>query len=405
MRIIAGLTLGALLLSHTSLANADSLDASDDAAVGEMSDAGAGPDAPPGSDAAMPAFGPGSLQGGQSFTPESFLLPVDSILMTNIDPNAGTGYQGGGSIYQCPAAALNHPPPAAAMDAGSTEGGATAAADGGAGDCYVDMADNSALAALFSHPADVPPGQYNAIVVANCEHQGSFVAKLKGTVNLGGTTYYTTSGRAGQPVLSTSRSDYDYLSITYAGCSGALRLAQPVDVHAGDAITVSAFFTLADLAWVLPDNTGLGGCVDRPYHTQNVCSGLPALIAYVGASAPALRTFLITEDLTDTSASKAGGEVLLLSQGEVPFSGFLRRWYSPTAVVPSVSYDIPLRSVVSNGSSDSGAPTFSLTSYGDPAEDTTKFRARWPAFEMATHEGTMLTADGSGSVSYRAVLR
>jgi hypothetical protein len=406
MRIAAGLTLGLLAFSCPSLASADPPDAAVDAAFSGAADAAVAPDAPGGPDGSMPAWGQGSLQGGQSFTPESFLMPVDSIILSNIDPNGGSGWQGGGSLYQCPSAAVNGPTPAGSADAGPAEAGAMTAPDGGTDGCYVDMADNSALAALFSQPANVPPGSYNAIVVNNCEHQGSFVAKLKGTVNLAGTTYYTTAGRADQPILSTSRSDYDYVSITYSGCSGPLRLAQPVSVQAGDAITVSAFFTLSDLAWVLPDNTALGGCVaGRPYHTQNVCSGLPALVAYVGASAPALETFLITEDQTDTSASKAGGEVLLLSQGGMPFSGFLRRWYSPTAVVPSISYDVPLRSVAANGSSDAGVSTYTLTAYGDPAEDPTKFRAKWPAFEMATHQGTMLSADGSHSVSYRAVLR
>jgi hypothetical protein len=381
-------------------------DAGPGGSSGDAGPGGSSGDAGPGGSG--PSGSPTSVQGGQSFTPESFLLPVDSIVMTYLDPSGGSGWQGGGPLYQCASAPRSGAPPpsdgglpdADSMDAAAMPQGAAGAS------CYVDMADDTALAALFAHPASVPSGTYNAIVVNNCEHEGSFIAKLKGTVSLDGTTYYTTSAGGGRSALSTSRADYDYTSIQYSGCSGALRLAESVTVHDGDSITVSAFFTLRDVAWVLTNfSPGLGGCADGPAHANNVCSGLPELVSYVGASAPTLDTFLVTEDPSDLSAAKAGGEVLLLSQAGVPFSGFLRRFYSPTSRVPSVSYDVPLRSVAPSGSSNSGNPTYAVTAYGDPAQDPTKFRAQWPAFEMATHDGTLRTADGTNDVSYRAVRR
>jgi hypothetical protein len=372
------------------------------------SDAGTGGGADAGTGGIGPRWGPGSVQGGQSFTPESFLLPVDSIVLTYLDPSGGSGWQGGGPLYRCASAPGNSPPTSddgGSPDANSMDPAAMPQGDAGSS-CYVDMADDTALAALFSQPASVPSGTYNAIVMNNCEHEGSFVAKLKGTVTVDGTTYYTTPAGGGHSALSTSRADYDYVSIQYSGCSGALRLAESVTVHDGDSVTVSAFFTLRDIAWVLQDfSPGLGGCADGPAHANNVCSGLPTLVSYVGTSAPTLDTFLVSEDPSDLTAAKAGGEILLLSQAGLPFSGFLRRFYSPTSNVPSVSYDVPLRSVAPSGSSDAGDATYALTAYGDPAEAPTKFRAQWPAFETRTHEGTMRTANGDSSVSYRAVRR
>jgi hypothetical protein len=344
--------------------------------------------------------------GESSFTPTSFVMPIYSIMLAR-------GLTTNVPVYSCRASAA---PPAPGNDAGPS---AAIAAPGG--DCLVDMADETALANLFREPANIPPGTYDSIVVGTCESNSAFVAKLKGSVDIGGTTYYTTSG---VPVISPDPADLDYTSIHYSGCGNTVRLPAPLTVGVGDTITVSAFFTLQNLSWVLGNfSPGLGGCADAPGGGFNVCSGLPVLVGYIGAAAPVLSTYYVTEDPEDVQASKAAGQVLLLSSGGEPFSGFLRRVYSATSVDPSVSYDVPLREITKNTgeevdagtAADAGADaaasdaeevaSYDIFSIGDPAQDVTKYRVRFPRFELRDHTGTLSTANGATQVEYRVVRR
>ncbi|MET0414111.1 MAG: hypothetical protein ABW217_22565 [Polyangiaceae bacterium] len=337
--------------------------------------------------------------GEASFTPTSFVMPIYSIMLAQ-------GLSVNVPVYDC-------------VEGGSSDAGVSIA-DGGVarlpGDCLVDMANEQALANLFSEGADIPPGTYDRIVVGTCESNSAFTAWVKGSVQVGATTYYTTPGSSTTVPLSTDPADLDYVNINYSGCGNTIMLPQPLTIEEGDSITVSAFFTLEDLSWVLDNySTGLGGCSDAPASGFNVCSGLPVLVGYIGDAAPTLESYLITEDPDDVAATKAEGQVMLLSAGGEPFSGFLRRYYSETSVTPSVSYDVPLRECSKNpdeepsadaGVSDAGvASTYDVIAIGDPFQDLTKYRVRYPRFELRDHTGTLFTADGASEVEYRAVKR
>jgi len=312
-------------------------------------------------------------QRGQTFTPESFLVPVRSVVLATIDPQRGSAWSGGAPLYTC-------------------------AAD----DCYVDMADDAALGALFATPAEVPEGSYNAIVMNNCVTEGAFFAKVKGTVAYEGVTYYTAPG---ERPLSTSTSDHGYASIRYQGCSGPLMLPRPVQVKTGDALAIDAFFTLEGLSWLMAESApGMGGCAAGAT-SPTLCSGLPTLVGYVGDVAPRLETYLVTEDPLDLAGAKAGGSIILLANDDGAFAGFLRRVYSPTSLAPSAPFDVPLRSVTPSSPSDGGAASYTLTSYGEPADDPTRYAARWPAFVRGDHTGVMHLASGQRSLPYRAVRR
>ncbi|HTV25032.1 MAG TPA: hypothetical protein VMG12_40340 [Polyangiaceae bacterium] len=353
-----------------------------------------------------------AAEGEASFTPTRFVMPIYSIMLareltTNVP------------LYRCPASIGAAPPPAPGAPAPPP-----APADAGAEDCMVDMADEAALASLFSAPAAIPPGTYDSIVVGTCEGSSAFVAKLEGSVVREGTTWYTTSG---PDVVSTDPADLGSVSINYSGCGNTVKLEPPLTIEPGDSITVNAFFTLQNLAWVLGNlSPGLGGCAEAPAGSFSVCSGLPVLVGYIGAVAPTLEAFYITEDPSDLTASKAGGQVLLLSSNGEPFSGFLRRVYSHDSLSPSVSYDVPLREITKNSSTDADAggsaadaaapdaaatdagapvPTYDIFAIGDPAQDVTKYRVRYPRFELRDHTGSFYTANGASQVSYRAVRR
>ena len=340
-----------------------------------------------------------AAEGESSFTPTSFVMPIYSIMLAR-------GLTTNVPLYTCT------PSSNASGDAGSANE-----------DCLVDMADSTVLANLFSQPAAIPPGTYDSIVVMTCQSNSAFVARVKGSVELEGTTYYTTSGT---PVLSTEESDLGYASINYGGCGNTVTLPQPVTVGAGDSLTVSAFFTLQNLSWVLGNfSTGLGGCAEAPAGSFNVCSGLPVLVAYIGTAAPTLESYYITEDPNDLQAAEAAGQVMILSSGGEPFSGFLRRVYSHDSQLnPSVSYDVPLREITRNasdpadagvafdaaapdaGATDAGAPiTYDVYAIGDPFQDLTKYRVRFPRFQLGDHAGTLFTANGASQIPYRAVRR
>lgn len=349
--------------------------------------------------------------GESSFTPTSFLMPIRSILLAQA--RVGTGFDNPAPLYDCTPGQA----PGTASDAGVSGEPADAAAPV---DCLVDMANPAALAALFSKTADIAPGTYDSIVVMQCQNEGSFVAQVKGSVELEGGTYYTTSDTN---VISATPGDLDYASITYGGCASTVKISPPVTVAGGESITVNAFFTLQNLSWVLDHNSpGLGGCAVAPAGGQNVCSGLPVLVSFLGTAAPTLDSYYITEDPTDLLAAKAGGQVMLLSSGGEPFSGFLRRVYSHDSVQPSGSYDVPLREISKNtegadAGTDSGAgaadaglvagprPSYDVYAIGDPAQDTSKYRVRFPHFELGDHNGTLFTVNGTASAPYRAVKR
>jgi hypothetical protein len=355
--------------------------------------------------ALLPAGPSAAATGENSFTPTSFVMPIQTILLAKA--RVGTGYDNGVAVYECNPGT---PPVVSNGDAGPPQVDA-----GAGGDCMVDMADEAQLASLFAAPTAITPGTYDSIVVNTCFDEGSFVAKVKGSVELEGTTYYT----AGSPVISTNSADLAYTDITYDGCASTVKISPPVTITAGASITVSAFFTLQNLSWVLENSSpGLGGCAVVPGGEPNVCSGLPVLVGYIGVGVPTLESYFISEDPDDLLATKAAGQVMLLSNGGEPFAGFLRRVYSHDSETPSVSYDVPLREISKNppGLGDAGAPdasssdggvadSYDIQSIGDPAQDETKYRVRFPRFELQSHSGTLYTADGASSVEYRAVKR
>jgi hypothetical protein len=56
--------------------------------------------------------------------------------------------------------------------------------------------------------------------------------------------------------------------------------------------------------------------------------------------------------------------------------------------------------------SDAGvASTYDVIAIGDPFQDLTKYRVRYPRFELRDHTGTLSTANGASEVEYRAVKR
>jgi hypothetical protein len=344
--------------------------------------------------------------GESSFTPSSLYVPVRDIMLMSSTSNLAS------QLYRCP----TEPDPRIPLTGGTGgssagTGGAhsTVAYDGDAGmevlndDCLVDMADNAALEALFTDQIDIKPGTYDQIVVGQCRAgDHGYSSYVRGSIELSGQTWFTTSGDG--TILTLSQLDNRYVQLDYAGCGSTIPLPAPVTLKSGDVVNISAFFSLKNIAWATLTNNGPpGGCAFDP-HGHNVCTGYPIPIAYIGGESPKLDTYYITEDTGDEHAAKAGGQMLLLRAGASgpAFGGFSRRLLSATSVTPSVNYDTPLKTVMLN---PDGA-TYMIENYGGGSNGVAvPYYVHFPAFQLQTHAGTMTRSDGVTMVDYRAVLQ
>jgi hypothetical protein len=348
--------------------------------------------------------------GESSFTPSSLYVPIRNVLLINTSSNLTS------ALYRCPSEPDQPPPPnggsggASAGTGGAGGAPSTIADDGDAGiapeilndDCLVDMADNAALAALFSGAIDIEPGSYDAIVFNQCRAgaQG-YSSYVKGKISLSGQTWYTTSGSGS--ILTTARADNRHVQIDYSGCSSVVKLPHAVTLAAGAAMNISAFFSLRNIAWAtLTSNGPPGGCAFDA-NSHNVCTGYPIPIAYLGSDSPSLQTYYVTEDQSDLNATKAGGQLLLLRTSEgLAFGGFSRRLYSAHSVNPSVNYDTPIKTLMLNADGMS----YLIENWGGGSNGVSvPYYVHFPAFELQTHNGTFTRSDGVTTVDYRAVLQ
>lgn len=338
--------------------------------------------------------------GESSFTPTSLYVPVRFVRLSSSSSNVSS------QLYRCP----SEPDPRIPPEAASGGAPSTIAYDADAGtdpetlggDCLVDMADNSALAALFTGRIDIEPGTYDQIVVDTCARGAhGYSSFVKGQVNLSGHTWYTTSGA--DTLLTTAREDNRHVAVDYAGCGLVIKLPNPVTLEAGQLMNIGAFFSLRNIAWAtLTSNGPPGGCAFDT-HGHNVCTGYPIPVAYLGSDSPTIDTYYITEDQSDLTAMQASGQILLLrtSTGRA-FGGFSRRLYSAHSVTPSVNYDTPIKTLMLNPD----GMTYLLENWGGGSNGVSvEYYVHFPAFELQTHNGTMTRSDGVTTVPYRAVLQ
>lgn len=240
----------------------------------------------------------------KSFTPDSILVPILEISL-----------EGGGPIYECP----------------------------GTGDeCLVDIADPAALAALtavsLAAESSIEVGSYTTLKVGNCKSEGSYDAKVRGAVNLGGTDYVTSSGAA---PLTATLGDIDYATVTFSGCSSEYPIPGGLEVIEGEAVTINVFAALTNIAWGnLGTSTIPSGCVSNG--SASVCLSYPDVVPSVGATSPALERYHISDD--NRAANTAGGQILLIFDGaDNLLGGFNRRFFSETSQETIGGFDTPFR--------------------------------------------------------------
>jgi hypothetical protein len=300
-----------------------------------------------------------------SFTPSSFKVPV---LRVTVEGQGGAQAE----VYVCP--------------------DSTGAA------CWVDFADNTALGNLFANSQPIDPGTYDTVRISTCPSgaQG-FNVQVMGSVALGASpvTYYTATDTA---PLGTSAGSLGYVNAFVTGCGMSIPLSPEVVVTDGDAVALSAFFSLRNSAWGQLDGSyGMGGCAEDAGHTQAVCVVLPSLVSYAGTASPSLETYYVTEDVTDTAGIKANGQVLLLADPtNKVFAGVTRRLYSESSTAPSVNYDCDVKSIEENNDG-----TLNIATWGGNSNVNIPY-VRFPTFTRADHTSNLLKPDDT-PVPYRAV--
>ena len=344
--------------------------------------------------------------GESSFTPSSLYVPVRFLRLAS-SSNLSLSSQ----LYRCPSERDPSIPPAGSGGDGSAAGSggaSTIATDGDAGadpevldsDCLVDMADNAALAALFTDTIDINPGTYDSIALDTCRAGASgYSSYVKGSIELSGHTWYTTT--ANGAILTRTHADNSHVRIDFQGCGLIIKLPHAVTLAANDDVTISAFFSLKNIAWAtLTSNGPPGGCT---FDTQghNVCSAYPTPIAYLGGDSPTVETYFITQDQSDLDALQASGQLLILRDTTgLAFGGFSRRLYSAHSVAPSVNYDTAIKTLMRNPD----GVTYLIENWGGGSNGVAvPYYVHFPAFELQTHNGTMTASDQVTLVPYRAV--
>jgi hypothetical protein len=314
-----------------------------------------------------------------SFSPTSFKIPIESVVLNNAAGNADT------IIYSC--------------------------APSGAKDCVVDLADAAAVASLFTNiEADLLPGMtYTKIGFSSCPPNSppgactNNSAKVKGTVMINGTAYYTTSGT--NP-LTTDSSKLDYATIVNPsgtfGAGGALPKA--ITPMNGDMIELNAFFSLRSLAKAAinqPTTGGplMGACTDRSQSTSLVCTSYGIdLVAYQGAVAPTLEDYLLSPSVSDATQASLDIQLLVDGNGK-PFGGFFRDYLTASSVLFfGYSADPTIHTIDWGGGAflfpiadngvvaDAGVDGYLLKTPGS-SSDSCGFQ--FANFELATHTGTL----------------
>lgn len=289
-----------------------------------------------------------------SFTPTSVLVPIRGISLG-----------GGEELYSC---------------------------SGTGDDCLVDIADPVSLAAITAS-ASISAGSYATIRVSSCKDEGSYTAKLKGAVALGGSAHYTTSDAN---VLSTDINDLDYTSVEYSGCSNEFSIPGGLVVEEGTPVTLNLFATLSNIAWANKSTATVpSGC--KSSGTASVCMAYPDVLPSVGDRTPTLETYHIAAG--GELEAKAGGQLLLIfDDSDNLLGGFGRRLFSETSAPMVANFDTPLRFASKNGDG-----TLTLADYGSTADSSTM---TYDSFKRESHSGIFSCPDdcgGSGPLySYEA---
>ena len=330
--------------------------------------------------------------GEASFTPTSVIIPIRMITLENGSSSTSSvnfhgigqatsatdGGSGSGTLYSC-------------SESSSDCTSATPST------CCIDVADNTALAALAAKATSVGTGTYDRIAVSTCLSEGSYSGRVKGSVSIGGTTYYTASGSA---PLTATQSGQDYTVVPFTGCTQRYALPTKKTIAQGDKVTMSLFLTVKNIAFAKTNGTFPlnGGC--KTDNTRSVCMAYPDLVPVLDTGDPTLEAYHICEGAS-CSVTAAGGQVLLLfNSASVLLGGFTRRLYSATSTSMAFYYDTAFKTPTKNSDG-----SYTLENYGSSYDGTgyLKFSSFSRVSAVGgTASGNYTKGDGTSSTAFTA---
>lgn len=334
-----------------------------------------------------------ALTGEISFTPTGLKLPVMKISIAKSD---GTDEQ---NLYTCP--------------------GANEAS------CLVDLSDQTALTAIgtAAGAATIRVGTYNTLNLNTCVDGTSGMtptdAYVKGSFTTGGggaATYYTDSDVTNLSGIKTTGSAEFTKVGNWACATKSVKLASPIVVAKGDAISLTVLVDNTLAAFSTPaDSSGMGGCKNASpsVPSRGVCMTYPAIIPVVGSGIPTTKKFTLAHSSVSVGAiddTKANAMVIVaLNSSNTPLAAFGRTIYTETSAAQNSNSSAPTDTV-------NGGPSFvtetDISTFTVNADGTIAFKqgasgdthaAAFDAFQLVDHTGTETTRGGA-SWFYHAIL-
>jgi hypothetical protein len=258
--------------------------------------------------------------------------------------------------------------------------------------CMVEWNSELGADTLLGREIAVDPGTYQEIVVHTCFDEGSYELSVRGSADIGESTYVTQA--EGVPAIDSIAQDS---RIEVASCQYSVPLPTPITVEKGSSTSLSVFYDLRNMAWIgllssamssqTPAPWSASGCTGKlngnydPAAGAYVCASFPLMYPKVG-EAPVLERYRINNRAIlgiyfESSDYYVGTKT--------PIGGYLRRYYGPETVAGvDFGFDVPLKTISKNVDG-----TYSIESYGATATST-------PYFESQDFPGDLTPTDKPG---------
>ena len=266
-------------------------------------------------------------------------------------------------------------------------------------DCFIRVTDSNALS-VFSTSQSAKAGQYRYMMVDTCSQDNqSFQAKLKGSVLLDGTSYYTHESEG--LLEQTGSISPQMVTVSFARCEYYYELQSDVDVTDSVILPVTVWMDFKDLAWARKGATLIeDGCFEGGLGSDatifTVCMGMPHFIPIQSSSIPTVERYWVYKKGQDVPS--AGGKLTVFKgeDGDI-LGGFSSRYYSETSVIPEISeFDMAIKR-----SSKNHDGSYRFQTYGNSFESTYLY---FPAFFLNDHSGEYSSVEGGELYEYQVSL-
>ncbi|MDQ3234892.1 MAG: hypothetical protein M3Q07_24055 [Pseudobdellovibrionaceae bacterium] len=312
-----------------------------------------------------------SIAGNLSFTPESYKLWINTVVLQNDD---GLSNQ----FYMCESSET---------------------------DCEVDLADETSIAAFEAKLSalKISTGTYTKVWLSCSPDSGGYI-KVKGQTTLThGDIKYTANpeDNDGNPVTS-DLTKAGTVKISITGCGITMPLAKPLVVGGstsetqegapeGSTVTMTLFSNLYNQTYYGPNiSGGMGGCVIATGATggPGFCASYPSVFPYFGETTPTVEYYKVANSKTSsTGLALTDANVIvkvIKDDASKPFWASFSNTYTET----TLDY----------GSGDKGVSGYanSVTAFAVNADGSLKIKSAdhgFDAFERSEHTG-QVTGEG-----------